>query len=55
MALKVNCPSPLSKATRSSWTTYSAANRVIQTTVPGATTSYVYDGAGNVVNDGVNK
>jgi RHS repeat-associated protein len=52
---KTTCPSPLSKAPRSSWSTYAASNRVTQTTAPGATVNYVNDGAGNVLNDGVNQ
>ncbi len=52
---KTTCPSPLSKAPRSSWTTYTVSNRVTQTTAPGVTATYVYDGAGNVLNDGVNQ
>jgi RHS repeat-associated protein len=52
---KTTCPSPLSKAPRSSWSTYAASNRVTQTTAPGVTATYVYDDAGNVLNDGVNQ
>ena len=52
---KTTCPSPLTKAAHSAWTTYTTGNKVIQSTESGTTATYAFDGAGNVLNDGVNR
>ena len=52
MTSNTACPNPITGANHSSWATYSTAN---QLTANSIVASFVYDDAGNITNDGINK
>ena len=52
MAKAVACPNPLTGADHSSWAQYNTSN---QLTANSTVTAFVYDDAGDTINDGINK
>jgi len=52
MTAATACPNPITGANHSVWAQYNASNQLTATSL---VASYVYDDAGNIVNDGVNK
>jgi len=52
MTAATACPNPITNANHSSWATYNTSNQI---TANSTVASFVYDVAGNITNDGINK